>query len=92
MSLVIKNITGVITIECEQQTPEKVKAYLNDLRSRLDTTWPGVCLCLNMPPTEASTRTMRRWYAMNDSYRPMPDDKWQRLLMLLNGQQSLMRG
>lgn len=50
----------MLSIHYEESTPEKVRAYMNELKVRLGVTWFGICPIFGLEPNESNTRLMRK--------------------------------
>ncbi|SHI23121.1 hypothetical protein [Ferrimonas marina] len=83
---IVRDEQGGITLVHADNTREEAIARIDELKTRLETTWFGVASALGMPANENSCRVIRRWRAnpQSTNFRPMPLDKYRFLLGLLD--------
>ncbi|EGR0199571.1 hypothetical protein ACXIVC_21925 [Vibrio parahaemolyticus] len=87
--LEVRKVGKEISVISEEPTPELIRAYIEELKERLDTTLFGICPLFNLKPDDNGCRTIRKWYAQGNHRVNMPIQHWRMLLVYVHGFEAL---
>ncbi|MFB5180959.1 hypothetical protein [Vibrio alginolyticus] len=81
----VKKVNGEIQVITEEPTQDAIRAYIDELKERLDTSLYGICPLFNLKPDDNGCRTIRKWYAKGGHHVEMPVQQWRMLLVMVHG-------